>query len=122
MKQDPLTMTLLYDYYGQMLSDKQQLCFDLYYNQDFSLTEIAEQVGISRQGVHDCITRAEAALRSMEEKTGCIAKEELLQASLADIDRCTAALLKAPQPEVRSLAEQIRQNINCIVSAYNKKL
>ena len=68
MKRDALTMTLLYDYYGAVLSDKQRTCFDLYYNQDFSLSEIAEELGISRQGVHESVTRAEQLLSSMEEK------------------------------------------------------
>ena len=45
---DSVNMTLLYDYYGQLLTDKQRECFDLYYNQDYSLAEIAAEVGISR--------------------------------------------------------------------------
>lgn len=73
MKSNQLEMTLLYDYYGGLLTEKQRICFDLYYNQDFSLQEIAQNEGISRQGVQDSIRRAEASLREMEEKTGCIA-------------------------------------------------
>lgn len=107
MKQDPLTMTLLYDFYGELLSEKQKVCFDLYYNQDYSLAEIAEEVGISRQGVHDSITRAEAQLRSLEEKTGCIAKDERLRRALAVIDRCTAALLEQKDESVKQLARSI---------------
>ena len=56
---DSVTMTLLYDYYGELLTAKQRCCFDLYYNQDYSLAEIAAEEGISRQGVHDSIARAE---------------------------------------------------------------
>ena len=108
MKQDPLAITLLYDYYGALLSEKQQLCFDLYYNQDYSLAEIAEEVGISRQGVHDSITRAETALREMEEKTGFIAREQRLQASLAEISRTAEALLDNEDETVKQLAEKIR--------------
>ena len=55
-------MTLLFDCYGGLLTDKQRELFDLHYNQDLSLGEIAENEGISRQGVHDAIGRAEAAL------------------------------------------------------------
>lgn len=108
MKRDALTMTLLYDYYGAVLSDKQRTCFDLYYNQDFSLAEIAEELGISRQGVHESVTRAEQLLSSMEEKTGCIAKEERLQAALAVIDRCTAQLLDTQDETAQRLAREIR--------------
>ena len=53
MRSDALTMTLLYDYYGELLTEKQRGLFDLYYNQDYSLSEIASAAGISRQGVHD---------------------------------------------------------------------
>ena len=53
MKQDALQMSLLFDYYGELLSEKQRVCFDLYYNQDLSLSEIASELGITRQGVHD---------------------------------------------------------------------
>lgn len=49
MRSDALTMTLLYDYYGELLTEKQRGLFDLYYNQDYSLSEIASAAGISRQ-------------------------------------------------------------------------
>ena len=58
MKQDALQMSLLFDYYGELLSEKQRVCFDLYYNQDLSLSEIASELGITRQGVHDSLSRA----------------------------------------------------------------
>ena len=45
MKQDALQMSLLFDYYGELLSEKQRVCFDLYYNQDLSLAEIARECG-----------------------------------------------------------------------------
>lgn len=69
MKQDAYAMTLLFDYYGELLTEKQKTCFDLYYNQDLSLSEIAEEAGITRQGVHDTLARAESVLRNMEDKT-----------------------------------------------------
>lgn len=49
MKQDALQMSLLFDYYGELLSEKQRVCFDLYYNQDLSLSEIASELGITRR-------------------------------------------------------------------------
>lgn len=69
---DSLEMTLLFDYYGDLLTDRQRECFDLRYNQDLSMTEIAQELGVSRQGVFDNLSRAEALLRNMEEKTGCV--------------------------------------------------
>ena len=47
MKHDALTMALLYDYYGELLTEKQRTCFDLYYNQDLSLSEIAEDLVVA---------------------------------------------------------------------------
>ena len=66
MRSDALTMTLLYDYYGELLTEKQRGLFDLYYNQDYSLSEIASAAGISRQGVHDTLARAEELLELVE--------------------------------------------------------
>ena len=63
MKHDALTMALLYDYYGELLTEKQRTCFDLYYNQDLSLSEIAEDLGVTRQGVHDTPRRSSGTLK-----------------------------------------------------------
>ena len=67
---DALQMVLLFDYYGDLLTERQRMCLDLRFNQDLSLSEIAQELGVSRQGVYDNITRAEALLQNMEEKTG----------------------------------------------------
>ncbi len=64
----------LLDFYKNVLSEKQFEALDLYYNQDCSLSEIAEQFGISRQGVRDAIKRGEAELNLLEEKLGMIKK------------------------------------------------
>ena len=72
---DALERTLLFDTYGGMLTDKQKECFDMRYNQDMSLSEIAEQLQVSRQGINDNLRRAEALLLEMERKTGFIARD-----------------------------------------------
>ncbi|MDR2598724.1 MAG: DNA-binding protein [Oscillospiraceae bacterium] len=74
MTDNTLQKALLYDFYGELLTEKQREYFDLYHNEDFSLAEIAEKANISRQGVYDIITRAEATLQDIENKTGIIAK------------------------------------------------
>lgn len=107
MKQDPTAMTLLFDYYGELLSDKQKTCFDLYYNQDYSLAEIAEEIGISRQGVHDSIARAESALREMEAKTDFIAREQRMQEILSEIQLAAAKLFDSEDETVRQTAKKI---------------
>ena len=73
---DALEMTLLFDYYGDLLTERQRLCLDMRHNQDLTLGEIAEELGISRQGVHDNLSRTEALLRNMEQKTGCVRRDQ----------------------------------------------
>ena len=69
MQKSRLRQTMLLDLYGDLLTEKQRECYDLHYNEDLSLSEIAEQLSISRQGVWDNIRRAETALEEYEEKT-----------------------------------------------------
>ncbi|MBP3634167.1 MAG: YlxM family DNA-binding protein [Oscillospiraceae bacterium] len=92
-------MTLLLDYYGELLTEKQKTCFDLYYNQDLSLGEIAEEAGISRQGVHDTLSKAEQALLDFEQKLGCVARENRLQQLLQTISAAAQELEGTPQAE-----------------------
>ena len=102
---EALEMTLLFDYYGSMLTDKQQQCFDLRYNQDLSLSEIADAMGISRQAVCDNLTRTEAQLRKMEANIGCInrglARRKAVQAILS------AAQTLENDPATAGIAQQI---------------
>lgn len=107
MKQEAFTMSLLLDYYGGLLTDKQKNYFDLYYNQDFSLAEIAEQEGISRQGVHDTISRTEATLLQMEACIGCVARAESIRKGLDEITSRAKALREHEDPTVRQSAESI---------------
>ena len=72
---DAFQMTLLFDYYGDLLTERQRMCFDMRHNQDLSLSEIAQELHVSRQGVYDNLNRAEALLCNMEEKTGCVHRD-----------------------------------------------
>ena len=69
-------ISLLLDYYGALLTEKQQEYMDLYYNENLSLAEIAEDDGISRQGVRDILVRAKATLVDSEKKLGLMAKHD----------------------------------------------
>jgi len=85
MKQKSIEMVMLFDFYGNMLTDKQKEFFDLYYNEDLSLAEIAENEGITRQGVRDAIVRAENLLLEFEEKLGLHKKYGSIGEALAQI-------------------------------------
>ena len=65
-----LTISILMDFYGNLLTEKQLDALDMYYNSDLSLSEIAEETGISRQGARDAIKRGEKLLAEFEEKLG----------------------------------------------------
>ncbi len=75
----------LFDIYGEMLTQKQQDFICYYYNDDLSLAEIAENEGITRQGVRDAIKRAEAQLISFEEHLGLYRRNEALKSGLEEI-------------------------------------
>ena len=80
-----LDMTLLLDFYGDMLTDKQRTFISYYYNDDLSLSEIAANEGITRQGVRDAIKRAEAQLVGMEERLGLVTRFENMKSGLGEI-------------------------------------
>ncbi len=69
-----LNVGLLLDFYGDVLSERRRDALDFYYNDDMSLSEIAEEMGISRQGVRDLIKKAEEELNFYEEKLGLVKK------------------------------------------------
>ena len=72
MKNQTFRMTMLFDFYGELLTERQKEFYSLYYDEDLSLSEIAENYGISRQGVRDVIVRAEAYMTEIEDKTGLV--------------------------------------------------
>ena len=80
-----LNISLLYDFYGEMLTEKQCEVIELYYNADLSLAEIAEHSGITRQGVRDSIKRAENQLLEFEEKLGLLARFNSINEGLNEI-------------------------------------
>ena len=69
-----LEINYLLDFYGEVLNDRKRGVLELYYNEDYSLSEIADQIGISRQGVRDIIKKGEDELIYLEEKLGLYKK------------------------------------------------
>ncbi len=82
-----LEISLLLDFYGEMLTEKQRDVVELYYNEDLSLSEIAAHSGITRQGVRDSIKRAEGVLLDLEERLGLARKFRQIQDGLDKIIR-----------------------------------
>lgn len=104
MKAKSVEMTLLFDLYGELLTEKQQQLFDLYYNDDLSLAEIAELLKISRQGVRDGIVRAEALLKSFDD---ALSLSETLEQSAKIAALAEQILNRTDDDEVRRLSEEI---------------
>lgn len=80
-----LEIALLLDFYGELLSDSRRHAAELYYNEDLSLAEVADEMGITRQGVRDSIEKAKAQLATYEEKLGLAAKFREIGKILDDI-------------------------------------
>ena len=80
-----LDITLLLDFYGDLLTEKQRTFISYYYNDDLSLAEIAANEGITRQGVRDAIKRAESQLVNMENRLGLVARFENMKSGLSEI-------------------------------------
>ena len=94
MKNQAYRMAMLFDFYGDLLTDRQKEFYDLYYNEDLSLGEIAENYGISRQGVRDVIVRAEAAMTEVEDKTHIIRRYFQTRKQIEAIDQAADRLLQ----------------------------
>ena len=106
MSDSRLMQSMLLDFYGELLTEKQRECYDLHYNEDLSLSEIAEQSGISRQGVWDNIRRAEASLRQIEEKTGLIRRFTQNQEARERLREKLSLLRQQCEGESRELADE----------------
>jgi len=97
-----LGVNILLDVYGGMLTDRQRVTLELYYGEDLSLGEIAEETGITRQGVMNCIHKSEKKLYEMETKLNLIRKFRELQ---EDIDRLEGLILQSDMTNRAVLAQ-----------------
>ena len=100
-------LILLYDYYGDLLTERQRECFELRYNQDLSLGEIGQELGISRQGVHDNLTRTEALLVNMEQKTGCVRRDQRCRKVIEEILKSAMELRDSTDVKISAAAKRI---------------
>lgn len=97
-------ISLLFDFYGQLLTKQQQQAVSLYYNDDLSLSEIASQLNITRQGVRDSIKRSESQLYTYEEKLGLFKRFKKTEKGLYAIESMAEKLAENFD---KSLAEKI---------------
>lgn len=119
MKNQTYRMTMLFDFYGEVLTPRQKEFFDLYYNEDLSLAEIAENYGISRQGVRAVIVRAEAIMTDLEDKTGLMKRFMLMQQQVqAILDAAekiqTVNYRQYDNPELARLANEITRSAQAL--------
>ncbi len=107
MKKETFEWTLLYDFYGELLTETQRAYFEYYYSDDLSLREIADLAGISPQGVLAVLRRSEALLREYEEKTGAVRRFREQGAKIAALREKAGRLAEMTDGEAGALAREI---------------
>ena len=105
---DAFELVLLFDYYGSMLTQKQRDCFDMRYNQDLSLGEIGQILGVSRQAVCDNLARTEALLCRMEENIGCVKRDMQIRKAVQEILDAATVLDASSDPAVLASTQRIK--------------
>ncbi len=107
-----LEMSFLLDFYGDVLSERRRNVMNMYYNEDLSLAEIADEIGISRQGVRDLIKKSEEDLTLFEEKLGLAKKFAKVKACADELDAVLSSsdICKELQEKILALTEEIKNN------------
>ena len=108
-------MAWLYDFYGSLLTKKQQELVELYYHHDYSLAEIASLTGVSRQAVHDLLKRSENALEEYEASLGFLKKYLKQQEIIANINQ----LLSKTQLD-RETCRQVSGMLSSLLEVYQE--
>ncbi len=103
--------TYLYDFYGELLTQHQRNIYEAFVLEDLSLTEIAQEQGISRQGVHDLVKRCDRILMDYEEKLHLLERFQKIKAKIAEIYRLTGEEETQPgqEPKVCQKRQKLGQ-------------
>lgn len=110
-----LDISVLLDYYGSLLPDKQRQLAELYYYEDLSLSEISENEGITRQGVRDAIKRAESTLTETEQKLGLVRRMNEISRYTDIIEKCITDIDSSDDEQTRHcLCSDGMENIRLI--------
>lgn len=110
-------ISMLLDFYGQLLTESQYNVMDMHYNQDLSLTELAEALQITRQGAHDFIKRGKKQLLDFEEKLGLLARFREARNQLESLQEDFQLLDRSEMEGGNAyLLDQIEQKLYKIIS------
>ena len=111
--QKNLAYSVLLDFYGPALTEKQRAILTEYYDEDLSLAEIAENFGITRQGVRDAIKHGETALKELEEKVGFAARYRRVQQTLEELEQLVIdARFECTGPNARLTTTEYAATLN----------
>lgn len=106
-----LELGYLLDFYGELLSERKRTVMEMYYNEDFSLAEVAVEIGISRQGVRDIIKKSEEELLFFEEKLGLAQKLKNVSQKAAELKEIASEL---------NLSQEFQEKLSELISTVEK--
>ena len=115
-----LEISFLLDFYGDVLTERQREVMEQYYNDDLSLAEIADNFGITRQGVRDSIKRGEGIILDLEQKVGFAARYRAVQQGVAQLESLARSIRFAnsnsysSNPEIERDTERMLEEIRRI--------
>ena len=110
--------SLLFDFYGQLLTEKQQQVMRLYHEEKYSLSEIGDEFSISRQGVHDTLKKAENALTEYENKLGLVNKLESSQKVITKIEESIDQMMEEHDGD-KKICEKLA-HIKAVIDTLNQ--
>ena len=108
--------SLLYDFYGQLLTQRKQQVMELYHEENLSLAEIAQEFGISRTAVHESLKSAEKSLVEYEEKLGLVNKFMKSKEAISQIDRSIDRLIEDHADKDEDLAREL-ESIKLVINS-----
>ena len=106
-----LSISVLIDFYGELLTDKQKDALELYYDRDYSLAEIAQDMDISRQGVRDFIKRGEKQLYEFEEKLEMVKKYNNISTKLLNLEKVVEETFTENKNKVLDIIAKIKSDL-----------
>lgn len=106
---------LLYDFYGELLNDHQKAIFEAAVYNDMSLSEIADEQGISRQGVHDLLKRCNKTLEGYESKLHLVERFQTAKEKIKQINQLADHAAESDKEELHIQLEQIKKVSNEIL-------